>query len=160
MAIAARIEQHLRHSGVHYDLVEHPLSHNSRQSASKAHIPAEKLAKAVAVHDGDRYCICVIPASHRLNMEAVNQHMHGHFTLVDEARISTMFDDCTSGAIPALGQAYGWHVIWDNSLNDCPDVYLEGGDHRHLIHLSHAGFAELMGRQEHLNVSHPERHRH
>ena len=36
-------------------------------------------------------------------------------------------------------------MVWDQSLDDEEDVYLEAGDHRHLLHLSHNDFMKLVG---------------
>ncbi len=156
MTMAPRVEAHLEKVGVSYELIKHPLSHNSHQSARAAHLPAEKLAKAIITHDGDRYCMCVIPANHRLLLSALDQHMHGHFRLASEEELQWLFDDCAQGAIPALGQVYGMHVIWDECFENMDDIYFEGGDHQHLVHLSRAAFMELMGRQEHRPISRPE----
>ncbi len=79
--------------------------------------------------------------------------MNGNFTLVSEHRLGEFFGDCEIGAIPALGQIYGLHVIWDEALGDKDDLYIESGDHENLIHVSKGGFMELMGGQEHMTIS-------
>ena len=52
-------------------------------------------------------------------------------------------DDCVSGAIPPVGECYGLDTVVDDSIEEQPEVYLEGGDHTTLIHISHAQFASL-----------------
>jgi Ala-tRNA(Pro) deacylase len=156
MAIAPRIEAHLQKVGVYYELIEHPHSATSLQSARSAHIPPNQVAKAVLAHDGEKYRMCVIPANHRLVLEWLNEHMHGHYRLATEDELRVFFDDCEIGAVPALGQVYGMAVIWDDELKDQQDIYLESGDHEHLIHLDHGAFLELMGRQDHMVISSPE----
>lgn len=155
MLMARRVEAHLRKMGSRFSVVEHPHSYSSLESAHSAHIPPEKVAKAVMVHDGDCYRMCVIPANHRLVLAWLDAHMHGSFRLVEEDELRFLFDDCEPGAVPALGQVYGIPVVWDESFREMQDVYLEGGDHRHLIHLDHGAFLELLGRQEHLVISAP-----
>lgn len=153
MAIAPRIEAHLQKVGVTYDLVSHPHSNTSMQSAISAKLPPTQVAKAVIAHDGDKYCVCVMPANRRLVMDWLNQRMHGNYRLATEEEIAALFDDCETGAVPALGQVYGMPVIWDDELNDVQDIYFESGDHEHLIHLEHAAFMELMGLQAHDIIS-------
>ncbi len=153
MAIAPRIEAHLHKIGVNYDLVEHRHSQSSIQSALFAKLPPPQVAKAVIAHDGDKYCMCVLPSNHRLVLDWLNDRMHGRYRLATEEEISALFDDCEPGAVPALGQVYGMPVIWDEELNDVQDIYLEGGDHQHLIHLDHGAFLELMGLQAHDVIS-------
>lgn len=153
MAIAPRLEAHLQKVGVSYDLVTHPPSNSSLQSAISAHLPAYQVAKAVIAHDGDKYCVCVMPANRRLILDWLNQRMHGRYRLATEDEIAGIFDDCAPGAVPALGQVYGMPVIWDDELGDVQDIYLESGDHESLIHLDHGSFMTLMGMQAHDVIS-------
>ncbi|MFT5575990.1 MAG: Ala-tRNA(Pro) deacylase [Bermanella sp.] len=153
MAIAPRIEAHLQKVGVNYTLIEHPHSATSIQSALLAQLSPTQVAKAVIVHDSDKYCMCVLPANRRLVLDWINQRMHGRYRLASEVGVNVLFDDCEPGAIPALGQVYGMPVIWDDELNDVQDIYLESGDHEHLIHLNHGAFLELMGLQTHNIIS-------
>lgn len=155
MSLAPRIATHLQNTGVNYELIAHQPSHSSMQSAVLAHIPPKQLAKAVVTHDGDRYRLCVIPTDHRLMMDWLDEHMHGHFTLADEQELMTWFEDCVEGAVPALGQAYGMPVTWDDALAEAEDIYFECGDHQHLVHLKRGTFMELMGRQDHARISCP-----
>ena len=148
MSIAPRIEAHLSRVGVSYNLVQHPKSYTSLASARLAQVPSNQVAKAVMTHDGDKYRLCVIPATHRLVPELVNRHMGGQYRLVAESELKELFEDCEDGAVPALGQVYGLPVIWDNSLQTMRDVYFESGDHHNLIHVDHGGFMQLMGLQE------------
>lgn len=155
MSMAPRIEAHLSRVGVNYHLVEHPQTFSSMDSARSAHIPASQMAKAVIAHDGDNYRVCVIPANHRLIIPWLNRHMGGNYRLVDEDELQDLFEDCSFGAVPALGQVYGLPVIWDQSLLKMDDIYFEGGDHKNLIHLDHGSFMQLMGLQENDVISCP-----
>ena len=157
MSLAPRIEAHLSKVGVNYDVIQHPESHTSLASARLAKVPAQNMAKAVITHDGDNYRLCVIPATHQLVPELLDQHMglSANYRLVHEDEIKALFDDCEEGAVPALGQVYGMPVIWDKSLEGLPDIYFESGDHRNLIHVEHAGFMQLMGLQENDIISCP-----
>lgn len=160
MSIAPRIEAHLRKVGVHYDLLEHPFSKTSMDTAHRAHVPPGALAKAVILHDGEGFRMCVIPADQRLLLAEFNQWLGGRFRLATEDELCALFDDCQPGAVPALGQVYGMSVIWDDQLDGEEDVYLESGDHRHLIHLHHGAFRELMGLQQHERISYMPRMSH
>ena len=74
---------------------------------------------------------------------------------MDEDELQDLFEDCSFGAVPALGQVYGLPVIWDQSLLKMDDIYFEGGDHKNLIHLDHGSFMQLMGLQENDVISCP-----
>ncbi len=155
MSVAPRIQAHLSRVGVPYELIAHPHTQTSLDTAHSAHVPSKQFAKAVMTHDGDNYRLCVIPASNRLVLSWLNKHMRGRFRLVDETELANVFDDCEPGAVPALGQVYGLPVIWDQSLLAMDDIYFESGDHRNLIHLDHGAFMQLMGLQDHAVISCP-----
>lgn len=155
MSIAPRIEAHLSKTGVTYDVIQHPETLSSIETARSAHIPSVKLAKSVMTHDGINYRLCVIPSNHKLVISWLNQHMNGHYRLVTEDELNKLFDDCTPGAIPPLGQVYGLPVIWDKSLQQLNDVYFESGDHRSLIHIDQGSFMQLMGLQDNNAISCP-----
>ncbi|MGV6807825.1 MAG: aminoacyl-tRNA deacylase [bacterium] len=156
MTMARSLQAHLNRTGVMYDLLHHPHSRSSLETARLAHVPVSQVAKGILVKDGERYLLCVIPAGHRLMLKWLDGHLNGHFELVSEAELPEFFDDCETGAIPALGQVYGLPVIWHESLCDMDDVYIEGGDHENLIHVDHGAFMELMGRQRHMVISCPD----
>ena len=153
MSISATVHAHLDRKGVLYDVLNHPHSRCSLETARLARVLPEQVAKGVLTHDGENYVLCVIPSNHRLSIPWLNKSMNGDFSLVSEHRLGEFFNDCEVGAVPALGQVYGLHVIWDESLGDKEDLYIESGDHENLIHLSRGSFWELMGGQEHMTIS-------
>ena len=55
--------------------------------------------------------------------------------------------------LPALSNAYGLKVIWDDQLKHASDIYIEAGDHEHLIHLRGADFQKLMQSLPHSIIS-------
>jgi len=73
--------------------------------------------------------------------------------LASEPELRQLFDDCDTGAIPALSEAYGLKVIWDDQLKHASDIYIEAGDHEHLIHLRGSDFQQLMESLPHSIIS-------
>ena len=66
-----------------------------------------------------------------------------------KTEIRQLFPDCALGAVPPVGEAYELDVIVDDSIQEQPDVYLEGGDHATLVHMDQAQFARLMAEARH-----------
>ena len=156
MTISASVQNHLERKGVIYELLNHPHSRSSLETARLSRVPPEQVAKGVLTHDGENYLLCVIPSNHRLSIPWLNRGMNGQFKLVSEHQLGDFFSDCELGAIPALGQIYGLHVLWDDALAEREDLYIESGDHENLIHVTRAGFMELMGGLEHMTISYSE----
>lgn len=153
MNLSPSVENYLSQSQVPFEVLEHPRSSTSMQTAHSAHITPSQLAKAVVVKAQDEYMMCVLPASHVLVLDWVDRDYNGRFKLATEEELNALFPDCESGAVPALGQAYGLKVVWDNSLRHADEVFFEAGDHRHLIHINHDEFLELMEKADHATIS-------
>jgi Ala-tRNA(Pro) deacylase len=153
MAIAQTLINYLEDRGVNYDTVEHPHSATSRETARSAHIPAHQLAKAVVLKDDAGYVVSVLPANHSLEIEWVNEELDRQLVLASEKEFKELFQDCEVGAVPALSDAYGMDVIWDDDLAYTADVYIEAGDHEHLIWLDHKAFKSLMSSLPHTVIS-------
>lgn len=155
MGIASTVREYLDEAGVDYELVHHPYAPNSRRAADAAQVPPDQLAKPVMLGDGRGYLMAVVPASRRVAMRALERKLGRRLSLATERELQDLFSDCQRGAVPALGQAYGIEVVWDDCLASCSDVYFEAGDHTDLVHLSGREFTFLMGRKPHGRISQP-----
>ncbi|MCK5712131.1 MAG: YbaK/EbsC family protein, partial [Hyphomicrobiaceae bacterium] len=59
------------------------------------------------------------------------------------------------GAVPPLAEPYAVDAFIDESLDEQPDIYLEGGDHRSLIHIPGSQFRALTKNVRHARISTP-----
>jgi Ala-tRNA(Pro) deacylase len=144
MGIAITLAQYLRDRGVSYDVIEHPHTETASQSAEASRIPPDRIAKAVVLTGGDGFMLAVLPASRHIQFSELREELGRHVDIANEGQIEALFPDCESGAVPALGAAYGLKVIVDDSLASRPEIYLEGGDHSSLVRVSGATFWELL----------------
>ncbi len=152
MSLSPVVEAFLYQRKIPFDVLEHPHTNNSIQTAHSSHLTLSQLAKAIVVKDHKRYVMCVLPASRILVMDWVNSHCSGRYRLVTEKELGKLFPDCETGAVPAVGEAYGMKVVWDNRLVDAEEIYFEGGDHRHLIHVGDE-FHALIEASDHADIS-------
>ena len=153
MAIPRTLSNYLEAHRVRYDTVAHAHTESSLDTASAAHVPGHQLAKAVLLEDESGYLLGVVPATHKLNLSWINQELGRNLKLADEQELDGLFEDCESGAVPALGAAYGLPVIWDDQLASADDIYIEAGDHEHLVHMNGEEFQNLMARLPHSTIS-------
>ena len=93
--------------------------------------------------------LAVLPASGHIQFGELRKQLGADVDMASEEQTETLFLDCEPGAVPALGAAYGLKVIVDNSLANEPDIYLEGGDHASLVHISGRTFQELLADARH-----------
>jgi Ala-tRNA(Pro) deacylase len=154
MAVAATVEDFLSRRGVAYELVSHPHSGSSHETAEAARVSEDHIAKAVIVKDADDYAMVVIPASHWLEVEHLRKELNRDFHLATEEQLAALFSDCEAGAVPPLGPAYGVETFLDQALTSLANVYFEAGDHQHLVHTSGGDFRTLLSGVRHGYFSH------
>jgi Ala-tRNA(Pro) deacylase len=154
MGIATTLQDYLESRGIAYEVVEHPHTNSALRAAEAAHVPGDRVAKPVLLGDDDSYLLAVIPATHRLDVDRLNQTMARSLQMLPEDEIDATFSDCERGAIPAIGEAYGVDVVIDPSLVHQPDIYFECGDHEHLIRMTGDDFRGLMSNAPRAQVSH------
>ena len=153
MAIAKTLINYLKERGVDYELVAHDHTATAEASAHAAHVPAHQVAKAVVLRDDAGYVISVLPANHSLEINWGNDELDRSLEMACEDEFKKLFGDCETGAVPALGEAYGLKVIWDDELAYTADIYIEAGDHEHLIWLERRDFKKLMSGLPHTIIS-------
>lgn len=154
MAIASTVKDYLEKSGIPYSVVPHPHTWSSRETADAAHVPAERLAKAVVLIDSVGYLMVVIPANRHVRVETLSKKLGRDLALAAEFRVAPVFKGCDLGAIPPLGPAYGMETILDDSLVGLPEVYFEAGDHEELIRVDGEQFVRLLKEAQHGQFSH------
>ena len=149
MGIAIALARYLAERGVKYDVVEHSHTATALESARTSHISLDRLAKAVVLKGNDGFLVAVLPASGHIQFGQLCKQLGAEVDMASEEQIESIFHDCEPGAVPALGDAYGLKVIVDDSLASEPEIYLEGGDHASLVHVSGTTFQELMADARH-----------
>ena len=153
MAIATTLKSFLEDHHVEYDTIKHPHSSTSLESAHLAHIPSHELAKAVVLEDDKGYVVSVMPSTNKLDIEWVNESLGRRLEMATEEELPNLFQDCDLGAVPALSNAYGLEVIWDEQLTNAKEIYIEAGDHETLVHIHGKDFCKLMEDMPHAIIS-------
>lgn len=147
MTIAHTVQLSLDQSQTPYELVWHSHTHSSLHTAHRAEIPPAALAKAVLLEDDlehNHFMMAVVPASHRVELAELARQAGRRVHLASEEDAAGLFTDCETGAIPALGAAYGVETIIDDSLLAQQDIYFEAGDHELLVHMNTQDFNRLL----------------
>lgn len=153
MAIATRVADYLAEQDVDYEVIDHPHSACSAESAQLAHVPGDRIAKSVVLGDDRGYLLAVLPASCKLDLSEVHRQTNRDLGLVTEYELDALFDDCEPGAVPPLGNIYDLDTIVDENLVEQSDIYFEAGDHERLIHVSAETFENLLGEARHMEFT-------
>lgn len=145
MTMAPTLETWLRQRGVDYDLLPHPRTLSSRQTAEAAHVPPDHIAKAVLVRDeAGRFAMAVIPADGWLHLHALAEAAGRKMVLAAEDDVDRLFPDCEPGAIPPVGPAWGLETYADERLRALASVFFEAGDHLELVRVDGEDFPRLL----------------
>jgi len=154
MAVAKTVQHYLERHSIEYDLVSHPHTGSSHESAEAAHVSEDHIAKAVIVKDMSGYAMVVVPASHWVEVEHLRKELNRDLHLATEDELAKMFSDCETGAVPPLGPAYGIETFLDEALTSLANIYFEAGDHKQLVHTTGVDFRTLLGGVRHGYYSH------
>jgi Ala-tRNA(Pro) deacylase len=154
MSIAESVRDYLGREGVPYDTITHQHTRDSNHSAQAAHVPGDRVAKCVILEDTGGYLMAVLPATHKLDIDAIDLHLNRKLALAASYELPELFKDCEIGALPPLGQVYGFDTIVDECLTRATDVYFEAGEHLTLIHVKGEHFLRLMAGAVRGKISH------
>ncbi|MBC2659476.1 YbaK/EbsC family protein [Pseudomonas sp. MSSRFD41] len=153
MRMARTVQHSLEQAHCQFDLVTHPHSASSLETARVAGVPAERLAKSVILDDRHgRYLMAVLPASRHLDLSKLSGS--DQWRVTRESTLAYLFNDCERGAVPALGESYGLDVVIDPLLTRQKDIYLEAGNHHSLVHMSMAEYLRMVPNAEICEVCH------
>jgi Ala-tRNA(Pro) deacylase len=144
MAIALTLQEYLDDNHVPYDVMRHKRTHCAVDTVRAAHISGDRLAKAVVLTREGGFVVAIVPATARVNLDVIERMLRCHVDLATEDEICELFPDCDLGAIPPLADAYAVNAFIDESFDKQPEIYIEGGDHRSLIHMSGDTFRTIM----------------
>jgi len=154
MSISTRLDSYLSANRIPYQVIEHEHSASSIGSAIMAKIPLNQIAKAVILKDHeDRRLMAVLPAKNKISLSVINDNLLGNYKLLKEQEVYQMFNDCEHGAIPPVGDAFNIHTICDAMLDQLDYVYIEAGDHRKLLRISHKDYEIIAANSKHLRFS-------
>jgi len=155
MTIAYRVSEYLTEQDADYEILDHPHSSTSMETAQLSHVPGDRIAKTVVLEDDRGYLLAVLPASCRVDLGELHRQTNRNLGLASEYELGALFDDCEPGAVPPFGGIYDLDTIVDESLSEQSDVYFEAGDHERLIRVSAETFEVLLGEAQHSEFSRP-----
>jgi Ala-tRNA(Pro) deacylase len=154
MAVAETVQRFLEQYSFEYDLVPHPHTGSSHETAAAAQVSEDHIAKAVIVKDAASYAMIVVPANNRVETEHLRKQLNRDFHLATEDELAKLFSDCEAGAVPPLGPAYGVETFLDQALTSLADVYFEAGDHELLVHMAVDDYRTVLGSVRQGSYSH------
>lgn len=150
MTIAASVRRMLDAHGIAYELIPHPRTETTLETARVAHVSEDHIAKGVLLKDSRGPLLVVVPGDRHVRLDHLREVLQrSKLELVTETEMGNLLPDCAPGAVPALGAAYGLETWLDDSLLGLAHVYFEAGDHAHLVRVPGEAFRRLLGEARH-----------
>lgn len=150
-----RMERFLDQHMIPFDLVVHPHTQTSAQTAHAAGVPPDRVAKGVLLDGLGCQIVAMIPADQEVHLGKLGQDVGMEVSLADEDSVRRLFSECEPGVVPGLPNAWGVEMVWDDALMEQPDVYLEAGDHERLLHIETRYLREVFENAPHCHFSQP-----
>jgi Ala-tRNA(Pro) deacylase len=153
-----RMERFLDEHLIPFDLVAHPHSQTSVETARAAGVPLSRLAKGVLLDGRECQLVAMVPADQAVHLGKLGLDHGLELSLADEASVGRLFGECEPGVVPGLPNAWGVEIVWDDDLLKQPDIYLEAGDHERLLHIETRYLREAFGDAPHCRFGQPRVH--
>ena len=155
MTISSTLNEFLKQQEVAFELIPHPHTGSSMDSAQQAHVPGNRLAKAVVLKGDGNYSMVIVPSVEHVDLAVLREQLGTGLELATESELGELFPDCDVGAVPPIGPAWGMDTYLDECfLANDEEIYFEAGDHEDLVRVSGDQFQKLLGDARHGHYGH------
>jgi Ala-tRNA(Pro) deacylase len=150
-----KLKEFLDREGVKYVTIHHSPAFTAQEIAASAHVSGGEMAKTVVVRLDGRTVLVVLPASQRVDLDALKAHAGaGAARLANEQEFRDLFPDCELGAMPPFGNLYGLEVFVSKRLAEDEEIAFNACSHTELVRLAYRDFARLVKPTE-VDLTHP-----
>ena len=139
-----KLKDYLDAERVQYQVLTHTPTFTALETAHATHVHGIELAKSVIVSIDGVMSMAVVPATHWVDLEKVQDLTGADMVdLVDEHDFEQRFTDCESGAMPPFGNLYDMPVYCANELRDDRELVFNAGTHTEAVRMAFDDFARL-----------------
>jgi Ala-tRNA(Pro) deacylase len=138
------LERVLQAEGIAYEKTSHTTAFTAQEVAAEEHVSGDSVAKPVIVRADDRYVLCVLPASHKIDMGQLASVLEAErCDLATEPEIARLFPDVEVGAEPPMGNLYNLPTVVDSRLAERETITFAAGTHREAIRMRYEDYERL-----------------
>ena len=140
-----RLKEFLDRNNVKYVMMGHTPAYTAPEIAAAAHVPGKELAKTVIVKIDGRLSMAVLPASYRVDFDALCDATGAtEIALASEREFADLFPGCEPGAMPPFGNLYGLDVYVADVLAEDEEIVFNAGAFTELMKMPYSDFARLV----------------
>ncbi|MFQ5798104.1 MAG: aminoacyl-tRNA deacylase [Bacteroidota bacterium] len=148
MNVPEQLKKFLHASNVQHELITHPEAFTAQEVARAIHKTGKVLAKTVVVEADGKYVMTVVPAHHKVSLNAVKAVLAAKDVhLAKEEKLSDLFPDCQLGAMPPIGPIYNLPVVVSKALAEKPEIIFNACTHTDCLKMKYADFEKVVNPQ-------------
>jgi Ala-tRNA(Pro) deacylase len=135
----------LDQAGVEYELLEHLHTERASDEAEALGLPPKAVAKTLVLDAPEGHVRVVLPASERIDLRKVRQHVEGgkSIHLATEDELARDYPDFELGAVPPFGGSGRDRVLVDVRVSEQHAVVLGAGSHDRSVRVETADLLKL-----------------
>jgi len=142
---ARKLKEFLDEHNVKYVSITHSRAYTAQEVAATAHIRGKEFAKTVMVKLDGKMAMAVLPATRKVDLEALKQAAGAHKAeLATEQEFQYLFPECETGAMPPFGNLYGMETYVDTSLTEDEEIAFNAGSHIELVRMAYRDYERLV----------------
>jgi Ala-tRNA(Pro) deacylase len=124
-----------------YEIIHHKRDYTSQRTAADKHTPGKAFAKTIIVIVDGKYCMFVLPATRKVDLEKVKRELGAKSArLATESEFSGICTGCEVGATPPLGTLYKLPVYASRELTEDPLITFNAGTHEDVVRMSYSDY--------------------
>jgi Ala-tRNA(Pro) deacylase len=138
-----QVAELLRENNVEFETVVYPPAFTAQKRAMRLGIPGRHVLKSVLLAGPDGCFLAVLPATERVDTEALALVLGGPMRLATPEEIAGVFPDCEWGVVQPLGSVYGIRTLLDDSISPNDYIVLGMHSHAHAVRMSCRDFERI-----------------
>ena len=145
MDTLTKIQKYLDQNNALYEVILHEEAYTFQELAQVLYTPGGEFAKVVVVKTNGDYRMAALPASRRIDLEALKRAWNaGSVALASEQEIKELFPEAEIGAMPPFGNLYDIEVWVDTSLTQDKHITFNAGTHYNAVRVLYRDFERLV----------------
>jgi Ala-tRNA(Pro) deacylase len=134
----------LDEASIGYELLPHARTETAAAEAETLGVDPNEVAKTLVLSTPEGHVRAVLPASERIDLRKVREHVEGgkRIHLAAEEELARDYPDFELGAVPPFGGA-GDRVLVDSRLAERETVVLEAGSHEQSVRIKTADLVRM-----------------
>ena len=130
---------------ISYEIIHHKRDYTSQRTAADTHTPGKAFAKTVIVVVDGKFCMFVLPAPRKVDLEKVKRELNAKSArLAAESEFSGICTGCEVGATPPLGALYKLPVYVSRELTEDPLITFNAGTHEDAVRMRYSDYEKLI----------------